>query len=43
MVFPAAYEKDVINKAVAQATSPTDSEFVQNEIEIPKEEKNTQI
>ena len=43
MVFPAAYEKEVINKAVAQATSPTDSEFVQNEIEIPKEEKNTQI
>ena len=31
MVFPAAYEKEVINKAVAQATSPTDSEFVQNE------------
>ena len=43
MVFPAAYEKDVINKAVAQATSPSDSDFVQNEINAPEEIKKAKI
>ncbi len=43
MALPAEYEREVVNQAVAQATSKTDSEFVQNEIEIPREESNTKI
>ena len=43
MALPAEYERESVNQAVAQATSKTDSEFVQNEIEIPREESNTKI